>query len=386
MPPQSLIFGPGVALTFEVPINSNVVGATPVTRTKKYRRGVPFAVAYAEMAQTMGLDPSVASLGYKWDNERANVPIHGLSNAVDWEQLLEQGIGQTQRARSRRVACHIKNLKLPEETAPAAQLATAGKKRKSASTSNGSPGKKTHEYTKDYRELKARLQCAAHKDFCYVVAVDGHHHRVEPDLITLWAKEISLGHASLKKPPENIVFQEFFLRERKRPHRSAGPTTPDKLCAPTIHVTVNTGTSSNGGVTTSTSPPRRTPLAPITSASQNAANIDVPTSVYRSEASPRLFDENDSPEAIYYPLITDILEIIDKSPIFVDSDVLPFPAIVFAEELHAFQITRVDHVPILDTDFYVDQIGMPVALAELFVAESLNAMGRAQKGKGKLGD
>ncbi|KAJ7431576.1 hypothetical protein B0H11DRAFT_2298145 [Mycena galericulata] len=149
---------------------------------------------------------------------------------------------------------------------------------------------------------------------------------------SLWAKEISVGHATAKRPPENIMFQEYFLHERKktRTMRSESSSTNPCAAAPTIHVTVNTGTSHN----------------------------------------------------VRYPPVTDILQLIDDSGIFEGSAELTFPAIIFADDLLELEITRVNRVPLLNTEFYVDQIHMPVALAQLFVDESIAAMGRAQKGKG----
>jgi hypothetical protein len=99
-----------VALPLDIPINSNVIGAQPVTQTKNYARDVPFAVAFREICQVMGLDPTTASIGFKWDNERANVAAHMLATAADWDNCLETGIGMMQRARVRKVACKIRNL------------------------------------------------------------------------------------------------------------------------------------------------------------------------------------------------------------------------------------------------------------------------------------
>ncbi|KAJ6607853.1 hypothetical protein B0H10DRAFT_1955897 [Mycena sp. CBHHK59/15] len=180
----------GPTLNFEIPINSNVVGAALVTRTKHYGRGVWFSVAYVEICNVMGLDPSTASLGYKWDNEKANTVIHELSNATNWRDCIESGIGQTQQARTRKVVCMIKNLKLLEETVPSASAVAGTKKRKSASTS-AADERKTFDFTKEHRALKAHLSCATHKgQFCYISPVDGHHELVKPYLLLLWAKEI----------------------------------------------------------------------------------------------------------------------------------------------------------------------------------------------------
>ncbi|KAJ7157859.1 hypothetical protein C8R43DRAFT_995923 [Mycena crocata] len=184
----------GTTLAFEIPINSNLVGATLVTRTKNYGLHVPFATGYPEICGIMGLDPTTASLGYKWDKESSTTPIHGLSNAADWKACLKDGIGQTERARTRRVACMIKNLNLPEEAVPAGPTT---RKRKSAAASGVLPdGKKTFDYTKEFRALKAHLACAKHKDQLCFIKTDGHHHHVDNHEASLWAKEIvSLSHS-----------------------------------------------------------------------------------------------------------------------------------------------------------------------------------------------
>ncbi|KAJ7743068.1 hypothetical protein B0H14DRAFT_2637503 [Mycena olivaceomarginata] len=93
----------GVTLAFDVPVNSNIID-------------VPFAVGYTKICKMMGLDPATACVGFKWDNERANVATHALSTKADWDNCLETGIGLTRRARSRNVVCKIRNLNLPTET------------------------------------------------------------------------------------------------------------------------------------------------------------------------------------------------------------------------------------------------------------------------------
>ncbi|KAJ7257606.1 hypothetical protein C8J57DRAFT_1647254 [Mycena rebaudengoi] len=391
----AVIHGEPVTLSFDIPINSNVIGVTPVTRTKKYGRQVPFSVGYTEICGLMGLDSTTAVLGYKWDKEKRNDPVHGLANAADWNNCLETGIGLTARARTRQVTCIIKNLNLPEEAASSAKP-TASKKRKGAA--DPSDDRKTFDFTKEYRALKARLSCATHKaQLCYVAPLDGHHHHVEPHQVSLWAKEISVGNATSTSPPQNIVFQDFFLPGRKRARTtSTRAESSSAPCAPTIHVTVNTGGSGSGSSSVTKSPPHRSPLATITGASanwdniekpsaaavsDNNTNIDIPTSLFRSQS--HIFDENSISDGVRYPPTADILQLIDDSGIFDGSAVLPFPAITFVDSLDEWQITRVDHVAILSADFFVQQVNMPEELATLFVEESIVALTRAEKGKGR---
>jgi hypothetical protein len=97
-------------LPFHIPTNSNIIGAVPVTQTRKYASDVPFAVAFPVICHIMGLASLRACLGYKWDNEKISAPIHQLSNAGDWSNCLDNGIKMQSRARTRTVVCIIKNL------------------------------------------------------------------------------------------------------------------------------------------------------------------------------------------------------------------------------------------------------------------------------------
>ncbi|KAJ7782522.1 hypothetical protein DFH07DRAFT_1010891 [Mycena maculata] len=248
----------GPTLAFDIPINSNIIGAAPVTRSKNFGREVPFSTAYVEICNMMGLDPADACLSYKWENDKVNAPNCQLANTANWDNCLQNGIGMTTRARVRKVICVIKNLNLPTETVPAATTHAAsgakstGTKRKSASASENSASgrKRTFDFMREFHELQAHLR----------------------------------------------------------------------------------GENSNTN--------------------------------------------------IRYPPITNILQLIDDSGIFEDSPDLTFPAIIFVDVLHELQVTHVNQVLLLEADFYVHQTNMPVQLAELFVEESITAIGRAHKGKG----
>ncbi|KAJ7174308.1 hypothetical protein C8R46DRAFT_1214515 [Mycena filopes] len=316
----------GTQLAFDVPTNTNVIGATQITRSKKYGRGVPFNTAFVELCETMGLETASAQIGYKWDKEKAAAPVRALATAADWDACLEHGIGLTARARTRQVTCIIHNLNPPEETPG---LAKRSKKRKGGepSSPNGSAlnGRKTFEYTGEFRHLKSSLACAKHKGHCYIQP-DGNHKPVSLYELSLWAKEISVGNAKPTRPPENIVFQEFFLPQRKRARTARKTPTPpsNNVGAPTIHVTVNTGSGSPSTSHLRSSPPARVPLGAITTATLNAANIERPT--FHSEV---LSFSNDIGSSIHFPSVTNLLQSIDDSGDFEDSPVLPFPAVVF---------------------------------------------------------
>ncbi|KAJ7229066.1 hypothetical protein GGX14DRAFT_385361 [Mycena pura] len=185
----------------------------------------------------------------------------------------------------------------------------------------------------------------------------------------------SVGNATQAGPPENLIFQKYFLPEqRKKPHNSMANSSPGASAIPTIHVTVNTGGTSSSTVTPASpsgTARARVPLAPLTAATVNALSTWSGPDVGGSGSS------SSSISSPLYPSVEDILEAIDVSGVFEDSPALTFPVIIFTDALHSFQITRVDQVPILDTQFYVDQVNMPWELAELFIDQSLDALERA---------
>ncbi|KAJ7138145.1 hypothetical protein C8R44DRAFT_728317 [Mycena epipterygia] len=366
-------------LPFQIPTNSNIIGVVPVTLTKMYARDVPFTVAFPEICTTMGLPSSLLAR------------VHRLLNAADWTNCLESGLKMQNRARVRTVVCMIKNLVhmlrlaiycLRMFMTSIATLVAAPKKHKSAAHSPD--GRKTYDYTQEYHPLKKSLECATHKDqMCFMSNVDGHHKEVDREHASLWTKEITVGNATLSRPPENIMFQDYFLPAPKcrnaRDNRVESSTNP---CAPTIHVNINTSGSSHA----SPLPPRpshRSPFSTITAATASANNIDILSSLYRAQPDTD-FHASASFQDVCYPMVTEVLQRIDNSGLFADSGVIDFPIVIFADDLAQSQITHVDQVPLLNTAFYVQVINMPEAVAELFVEESIAAMGRVQKGKGQM--
>ncbi|KAJ7710631.1 hypothetical protein B0H17DRAFT_1123757 [Mycena rosella] len=336
-------------LAFEIPINSNVIGAASVTRSKKYGRNVPFATAYVEICTAMGLDHSTAALG---TSGTTNGPA---TLSMDWQM---QMIGT--RARIRQVICMVKNLNPPEEAALTASKPTGNRKRKSgASVANNITHDVPEGHTKAYLDLKAHLQCAKHtKELCYISAVDGHHHRVNEYELGLWSKEI-----------------DFFLKEPERKKARTSKSDIATPCAPTIHVTVNTGRSPTPVASSSH---HRAPLATIKAATANADNL--PASLFRP---PLDFHPNGGSDIIHIPSITAVLQSIDDSGIFEHSSVLDSPAVCFADALHKYGIHCADEVVVLSADFLVQVTNMPEPLAELFFEECLVASTPDCDGKGK---
>jgi hypothetical protein len=124
-------------------------------------------------------------------------------------------------------------------------------------------------------------------------------------------------------------------------------------------------------------------LSTITAATANANNIDIPSSLYRTQPDADIYASG-SFHDVRYPTVMEVLQMIDDSGVLADLGVLDFPVVVFADDLVQSQITHADHVPFLDTTFYIEVLHMPAMLAELFVEESIAAMGMAQKCKARM--
>ncbi|KAJ7207921.1 hypothetical protein GGX14DRAFT_396123 [Mycena pura] len=298
-------------------VRSNIVEVTPVTQTKAYLCGTAFETAYLEICELMGLPAAMASLGFKWSRDTASAPIRQLSNATEWGICLDEGLRMAVRARKHAVSVQIHNL--------------------------------------EYHELKEKLKCGKHSPQLCHVKVDGHHHPVPPNDMTLWAKEICTGKATLTKPPEITSFSQYFCPGPCKRARTSAPTSLPTNNIPTIHVHINTGSMSIAEAPS----PTRSPLSTITATVSHAENVEMPLSLFHSQ--PNILDENNIPND--------------------DSSVLTFPVVVFMDTLESLQITCANHVPIANADFYVDLVKMPLELAELFVEESMHVIGWAQKGK-----
>jgi hypothetical protein len=58
----------------------------------------------------MGLDPSTASLGWKFDNDPQRAPPQRLSNTEDLQDAMVKAVGKIERARTRSVSIFVYNI------------------------------------------------------------------------------------------------------------------------------------------------------------------------------------------------------------------------------------------------------------------------------------
>jgi hypothetical protein len=99
----------GRGIRFEIPINTDIIGAAQHTKYLHIFSNTSFEQAWNELCQNMELNPATAQLGYKYDNERVRDKLHELNDANDWRQCVKGALMQIKTARTRIVTCRIYN-------------------------------------------------------------------------------------------------------------------------------------------------------------------------------------------------------------------------------------------------------------------------------------
>ncbi|GBE86875.1 hypothetical protein SCP_1001170 [Sparassis crispa] len=208
-----------------IPLNTGVVGGTVSRIELKLPTDLPFIDFFSRVCARMDLDPTHAELGYKFHTDKRCEAPHQLANEEQLRGAMACGIGLIQRARSRQIILEIHNLK------PAHEAAVGNsRKRKADDIENpiNPELQTTVSFTKELRQLKGRLSCAAHPGrWCFISPINSEHKFLDIFAITLWAKQMLLGDATLQNPPESV----FFDHTRKKPRLSrnsvASASTPN---------------------------------------------------------------------------------------------------------------------------------------------------------------
>ncbi|KAJ7209777.1 hypothetical protein GGX14DRAFT_395209 [Mycena pura] len=395
VPPTSQGTGNNVLVPFEVPLHTNIVGGAKAVRTLHFGPATAFDAGFKTICDTMGLSVVVARLGYKWDDSLVRDPWHALANSSDWQECLTTAAGKIQRARTRVVMVKVHNLAAPTESAGFNNTSSSRKRKAIDDFTVPSLSSMTVGLTSEYRRLCEKLWCKKCQSHCFDTP-DGRHIHVPDNLITLWAKALIIGKASLLRPPENIMFQHFFYAPdaptaKRRRTENINPAP----AAPAVHVHIN----SNPGFAPQfplAQPQARTPLSSITHQVANTDNMMVDS---RASLTPHIVIDSPTPPVassssvidltgmtpsspVHYPSVFDILSDFDQRELF--TDLLTFPAIIFALDLQsAYGIMDVAHVAVIDEAFFEEQLNMPHAMAQEFVERCIIAKRRAEKGKGR---
>ncbi|KAJ7599689.1 hypothetical protein C8J56DRAFT_1037261 [Mycena floridula] len=253
-----------------------------------------------------------------WFGIQSN-PIH--SHAIHLPPSVDAGI-------------QIHNMNPPEN------VAAISKKQKSGGAHSDKTDLCTAELTKKYRTLGAHLWCKHNKDHCYMKANGDHDNQHQ----SLWAQEWTHGCAILECPPENIVFQHYFIHKRQRRSNKSMMAQPSM---PAVNVYVNTGPGQS---------------------SQSHQNLPDEAG---TKTTPIEIVELPSPSE-GYPLVADILHHMDNLPDFRNLEIPPSTFATYLE--HEWELTTVKQAAIVHRDTFIDGASMTLALANTFIALSQKAV------------
>ncbi|KAJ7586707.1 hypothetical protein C8J56DRAFT_891577 [Mycena floridula] len=258
----------------------------------------------------MGLDVLTAHLGYKYDNERHHDPDHSLNSAAEWRNVSRQN--------------------------PPENVAAISKKRKSGGADSDETDLCMAELTEKYRTLGAHLWCE-----CKAIT------RMSKTNIKLFGCKNGSAHgrATLEHPPENIVFQDYFMHKRQRRSNKSMTAQPSMSA---VNVYVNTrpgqssqshqvGTTSQNSVTI-TSPPK-SGRGTLTDSSRQNLPDEAGT-----KTTPIEIVESPSPSS-GYPLVADIFCHMDNLPDFRNLEIPPSTFATYLE--HEWEHTTVKQAAIV---------------------------------------
>ncbi|KAJ3753119.1 hypothetical protein EV360DRAFT_88080 [Lentinula raphanica] len=232
-------------LTFDIPLNSNVVGATQTLDSVQICSTSSFNDAYTLICERMGVSVDSASLGFKWNRETGNP--HSFKTNEDWEACVARGCDYQRRARTRAVVCHIFNLEQPNLASAHVKATSGSNKRKCGPAPDSSRHRldtPSTGFSLEDAQLREFLRCETHKQFCFIMHdtqdVRVWHEKVEEHELTLWAKllararETGEDNPTLTVPPTNMVFQRFFYQAKRPRIDSARPGRTRGM--PDVHI------------------------------------------------------------------------------------------------------------------------------------------------------
>ncbi|KIJ05146.1 hypothetical protein PAXINDRAFT_159148, partial [Paxillus involutus ATCC 200175] len=337
---------PVTHLDYSVPQNTSVVGAVVTRSTLRLPCDITFADFWDRVCAKMDLVPTEAELGYKFSTDRVGEDLRTLANEQDLATAIDLGQSLVRRARTRKIEVMIYNLK------PAVQSAVNAKKRKEpgdAATQLAA----SIDFTDELRQLKEHLGCATHQGrWCFISPIDGHHKQLDLFILTLWAKKIFLGEATLTQPPNVLQFDHGTKRRCTSPVRTPGPSNLNAV--PAIHLHLgDLPLTDQGG--------RR--------------YLNLPS---RHDTGRLSSDSEDGEDLIQYPSIEVLLRDLDQV----------MPAAAFMQYCAAFTgrgVFYVDSARELSEELLINEVGMPLGVVKRFKNHAARLARRAEKKKAQAG-
>ncbi|KAF8890354.1 hypothetical protein BD779DRAFT_1671320 [Infundibulicybe gibba] len=195
-----------------------------------------------------------------------------LENAKDFATAMERVCYKAGNARTRAVSLEIKNL------AKGPPSSRKFKKRSRADDVPPDADEESGPQLKAYKQLEQQIKCELHQGHCFVDRPAGYdnHRRLSHAEMTLWAKMIAIGKATIYNPPHCLSFDRGPAKKPRRSPSVGGPTIPE------LHVTIQNINPASGDLTAgSSSWTARAAVVPpsdiIQSESATGQNTPLPT-------------------------------------------------------------------------------------------------------------
>ncbi|KZP22978.1 hypothetical protein FIBSPDRAFT_889874 [Athelia psychrophila] len=361
MQPQPLVRAPRqpqavqvvTHIDISVPLNTGVANGLVSRVDIRLPVDISFDDAISRITARMDLDPLKCHLGYKYHDDKRRGDSHQLTDEDQWRAAIDHGIQLIRRARTRRVVLEIENLQPARQTTASKSRGT----KRSADDSENDPSTSVS-FVSELRQLKGHLSCARHPgSWCYVDRIKPDDH-IPLDIfkLTLWAKKIFFGDATLQNPPSELSF-DHVPKKRKMAASTKPNATPVQVNITNVmpfgdqsgQRRVNAPTPSGSG----------TSMSATTSFSDSIASAGSPT-LSSSSSSPVCSCSSSSPPipAGTPPPINNLLYDLHQAfPIYNLPQCLP--------NLRAAGIKTVDDVP-GTTDEALEALGVSEVLIEDF--------------------
>lgn len=192
-------------VTISVPLNTTIVGGLVTRRELRISSDLIFADFYLRICAGMDLNPSEASIGYKFHTDRARDVPRELSNESGYLAVVRGMVHKVRASRTRNPVPFLRNLVRPclpvwkvvrpyriLAQRPATHTPVSKRKQDDESTDECRPRPPAAlGFTRECRELHSRLRRRLHGGRpCQVNPVTAEHNELNICQLTLWARMI----------------------------------------------------------------------------------------------------------------------------------------------------------------------------------------------------
>ncbi|KAF7968352.1 hypothetical protein HWV62_30911 [Athelia sp. TMB] len=209
--------------------NSNTAGAIVTRDTFEVPLDISHEDFWARLCANFDAPPEDAQLGYKYHDDKRRTPWHKLGTPEQTAIAFQRGQAlHIARRTPRDIVMEVHNLSPARDLPPG--RAPRGAKRTYDDSENDPDLSTMVSADKILAILKERTFCSTHKKWCWLNPFSGEHITLDVFDLTLWAKKILIGEATIARPPNTLNFDHV----RKKTRYSSSSSIP-----PPIHVNIH---------------------------------------------------------------------------------------------------------------------------------------------------